>query len=107
MRKTGYVHTYIVLPSTIYGIATGKPFDLGISNAHSIQVPVAIKASLDRGQGGMIGEGKNIWPNVEIHEREFLFVYSVPTLPDFRCRGRIVPSHSRCRLVRPKHSTRP
>jgi hypothetical protein len=37
----------------------------------------AIKASLDRGQGGMIGEGKNIWPNVEIHEREFLFVSSV------------------------------
>jgi small basic protein len=72
-RQTGYVRTYIVLPSTIYGIASGKLFDLGISNAHSIQVPVAIKASLDRGQGGVIGEGKNIWPNVEIHEREFLF----------------------------------
>ena len=75
--ETGYVRTYIVLPSTIYGIATGKLFDLGISHAHSIQVPIAIKASLDRGQGGMIGEGKNIWPLVEIHERQSLFVYSV------------------------------
>lgn len=71
--KEGYVRTYIVLPSTIYGIATGKLFDLGISNAHSIQVPVAIKASLDRGQGGVIGEGKNIWPNVEIHEQAELY----------------------------------
>jgi hypothetical protein len=71
--KDGYVRTYIVLPSTIYGIATGKPFDLGISNSHSIQVPIAIKASLDRGQGGMIGEGKNIWPNVEIHEQAELY----------------------------------
>lgn len=71
--KDGYVRTYIVLPSTVYGIATGKLFDLGISHAHSIQVPFAIKASLDRGQGGMIGEGKNIWPDVEIHEQAELF----------------------------------
>jgi len=71
--KAGYVRTYIILPSTIYGIATGKLFDLGISNPHSIQVPIAIKASLDRGQGGMIGQGKNIWPNVEIHEQAELY----------------------------------
>jgi len=66
--KEGYVRTYIVLPPTVYGIATGKLRDLGISNPHSIQIPIAIKASLDRGQGGVIGEGKNIWPHVEIHE---------------------------------------
>ncbi|KAH8990310.1 hypothetical protein EDB92DRAFT_1999227 [Lactarius akahatsu] len=62
-----------VLPSTIYGIATGKLFDLGISHAYSQQIPAAIKASLDRGQGGMIGEGKNIWPNVEVHEQAELY----------------------------------
>ncbi|KAH9003177.1 hypothetical protein EDB86DRAFT_3117868 [Lactarius hatsudake] len=73
MCDTGYVRTYIVLPSTIYGIATGKLFDLGISHAHSIQLPVAIKASVDRGQGGVIGEGKNIWPNVEVHEQAELY----------------------------------
>ena len=78
---TGYVRTYIVLPSTIYGIATGKLFDLGISNAHSIQVPIAIKASLDRGQGGVIGEGKNYWPSVEVHERESSSVFSVSVFP--------------------------
>ncbi|KAH9047393.1 hypothetical protein EDB84DRAFT_1461671 [Lactarius hengduanensis] len=71
--KEGYVRTYIVLPSTIYGIATGKLFDLGISHAYSQQIPAAIKASLDRGQGGVIGEGKNIWPNVEVHEQAELY----------------------------------
>jgi hypothetical protein len=80
--ETGYVRTYIVLPATIYGIATGKLFDLGISHAHSILVPLAIKASLDRGQGGMIGEGKDIWPNVEIHERELSFVHGIQGSPN-------------------------
>ena len=66
------MRTYIVLPPTIYGIATGKLYDLGISNPHSIQIPIAIRAALDRGQGGVVGEGKNIWPHVEVNEREFL-----------------------------------
>jgi hypothetical protein len=67
---TGYVRTYVVLPSTIYGIPRGKLFDLGIAHRQSIQIPLAIRASLDRGQGGVIGEGKNIWPHVEVNERE-------------------------------------
>ncbi|KAI9439803.1 hypothetical protein H4582DRAFT_1812928, partial [Lactarius indigo] len=71
MRRK-FVRTYIVLPSTIYGIATGNLFNLGISHPHSIQVPFAMKASLGRGEGGVIGEGKNIWPNVKMHERESL-----------------------------------
>jgi hypothetical protein len=69
--RTGYVRTYIVLPPTIYGKATGKLYDLGISNPHSIQIPLAIRTALDRGQGGMVGEGKNIWSHVEVNEREF------------------------------------
>jgi len=88
--KEGYVRTYIVLPSTIYGIATGKLYDLGISNPHSIQIPLAIRRSLDRGQGGVIGEGKNIWPHVEIHELVELYqllldaTLSDPNLPHGR-----------------------
>lgn len=68
MEILGYVKTYIVLPSTTYGIATGKLVDLGIQNPYSIQIPDLISASLNRGQGGMIGEGKNIFPNVNIEE---------------------------------------
>ncbi|KAG6813899.1 hypothetical protein H0H92_005748 [Tricholoma furcatifolium] len=72
--KAGYVKSYIVLPSTIYGIAVHKLVDLGISNPHSIQIPSLIDASLDRGQGGMVGQGKNIWPNVHIDDVADLYL---------------------------------
>lgn len=71
--KEGYVRTYIVLPPTIYGKATGRLYDLGISNRHSIQIPLAIRTALDRGQGGVVGEGKNIWPHVELNELAELY----------------------------------
>jgi hypothetical protein len=64
---------YIILPSTIYGIATGKLVELGIQNPYSVQIPGLINASLDRGQGGMIGLGKNIWPNVSIEDSRCTF----------------------------------
>ena len=31
-------------------------------------VPTLIRASLDRGQGGMVGLGKNKWPNVDVDD---------------------------------------
>lgn len=65
---TGYVNTYIILPSTIYGIASGPLVDMELQNAHSQQIPKLVKASIYRGQGGMVGLGKNIWPNIHIEE---------------------------------------
>ncbi|KZV58957.1 hypothetical protein PENSPDRAFT_596245, partial [Peniophora sp. CONT] len=70
----GYVKSYIVLPSTIWGILTGKLVDAGIANPHSIQLPVAIKASIRKGQGAMVGKGENVWPHVEIHELSDLYI---------------------------------
>jgi hypothetical protein len=64
----GYVRTYIILPSTIYGIAAGPLVDDGISKSHSAQIPSQIKASIARGQGGVTGEGKNIWPHVHVDD---------------------------------------
>ncbi|KAH7915630.1 hypothetical protein BJ138DRAFT_1176400 [Hygrophoropsis aurantiaca] len=72
--KQGYVKTHIILPSTIYGIASSPVVDLGLQNPHSIQIPGLIKASLDRGQGGMVGEGKNLWPNVHIDDIADLYI---------------------------------
>ncbi|GLB40153.1 putative NAD-P-binding protein [Lyophyllum shimeji] len=71
--KKGYVRTYIVAPSTIYGIANTKLVDLGVQNPHSIQIPALVDASLDRRQGGMVGEGKNIWNNVSNSDIADLF----------------------------------
>jgi hypothetical protein len=64
----GYVRTYIILPTTVWGIAIGPLVDLGVQNPVSIQVPILIDASMDRGQGGMVGAGKNLWGNVNIND---------------------------------------
>ncbi|KAJ7020329.1 NAD(P)-binding protein [Mycena alexandri] len=71
--EEGYVKSYIVLPSTIYGLAKGQLVDAGLQNPHSQQIPALISAALDRGRAGMVGEGKNLWPNVEIHELADLY----------------------------------
>ena len=42
--------------------------DQGIQNRLSIQVPQLIRASLARGRAGMVGDGKNIWPDVNIDD---------------------------------------
>lgn len=79
----GICKSYIVLPSTIWGEGKGELYDKGISNSFSDQIPTLIRASLDRGQAGVIGKGKsccfhsdhavfadnigsNIWPHVNI-----------------------------------------
>ncbi|KAH7928228.1 NAD(P)-binding protein [Leucogyrophana mollusca] len=69
--KQGYAKTHIILPSTIYSLATGRLVDLGIQNPRSIQIPVLIKAGLERGQGGVVGLGKNLWPNVHIDDSKW------------------------------------
>ncbi|KAF9474242.1 NAD(P)-binding protein [Pholiota conissans] len=70
----GYLKSYIILPSTIYGIASGILVENGIQNPHSIQVPALIKASLDRGRAGMVGAGKNLWPDVDIDDVADLYI---------------------------------
>ncbi|KAG6820957.1 hypothetical protein H0H93_009193 [Arthromyces matolae] len=72
--KQGFVKTYIVLPSLIYGLATSKLVDLGLQNQHSMQVPYLISVSLDRHQVGMVGQGKNLWPNVHIDDIANLYI---------------------------------
>lgn len=65
---SGYIDSYIIVPSTIWGLAEGPLVDAEIMNPRSIQIPALINASLDRGHAGMVGAGKNIWPNVNINE---------------------------------------
>ncbi|KAI4522720.1 NAD(P)-binding protein [Schizophyllum commune Loenen D] len=64
----GYVYTYIILPSTIYGWAKHDLVDRGIANYRSVQVPVLAAASLERRRAGMVGKGVSRWPSVEVHE---------------------------------------
>jgi hypothetical protein len=64
----GFVHAYIVLPSTIYGISKTVFADRGLANPQSQQVPLLIRMSIDRGAAAMVGKGANVWPNVHIRD---------------------------------------
>ena len=66
----GYVKTYIVLPSTIWGVASNPIIDAGIANKFSIQVPAMIRAALGRGQAGVVGKGQGLWNGINVNERQ-------------------------------------
>ncbi|EED84078.1 predicted protein [Postia placenta Mad-698-R] len=72
--EQGYARTYTILPSTIYGQAKGPLFDAGVSNSTSIQIPYLIRAALGRKQGGVVGQGKAIWPDVHIDDVADLYI---------------------------------
>ncbi|KAI5997249.1 hypothetical protein F5J12DRAFT_895891 [Pisolithus orientalis] len=65
---------YIILPSTIYALAKTKFVDLGLQNPRSQQIPRLIRAGLLKGQGGMVGKGENVWPNVHIDDIADLYI---------------------------------
>lgn len=65
-----------MVPSTIWGIASNPLVDAGIQNPYSQQIPNLIRASLDRRQGGMVGKGLAIHPDVNIEDGE-------RSIPDF------------------------
>lgn len=68
-EKDGYVRTFIIIPSTVWGLQRGPLVDAGIGNRHSQALPSIIRTSIERGQGGVIGKGLNVWSHVEVHER--------------------------------------
>ncbi|GBE86900.1 NAD-P-binding protein [Sparassis crispa] len=70
----GYVRTHIVMPSMIYGIASGPLVAAGISNPQSVQIPNLIRASLHRRQAGMVGSGISFWPDIHIDDVADLYI---------------------------------
>lgn len=72
IHPLGYVRAYIILPSTIYGIAKNPLVEVGIQNPHSQQIPALINAALGRGQAGMVGKGLALWPDVHVDDSKQL-----------------------------------
>lgn len=68
--KASYVKTFIIYGPTIWGEPTGPLFESGLAHASSNQLPLAIKTSVGRGQGGVVGEGLNIWNHAHIADGE-------------------------------------
>ncbi|TBU33513.1 NAD(P)-binding protein [Dichomitus squalens] len=72
--EKGFARTHIVLPSTIYGIASHPLVKAGVSNPHSQQIPGIIRASLDRKRAGVVGKGLAWWPSVHIDDIAELYI---------------------------------
>lgn len=72
--QEGYVKTYMILPSLIYGIASHPLVEAGISNPYSIGIPFLINAGLERGQAGFVGKGLSMWPCVSIDDTAEQFI---------------------------------
>ncbi|KZV64406.1 NAD(P)-binding protein [Peniophora sp. CONT] len=69
----GYVRTYIVCPSIIYGVLKGPLVHAGIAHAYSVTIVVAVKLSIQRGQGAMVGKGLNSYPVAHIEDTAELY----------------------------------
>ncbi|TXT07483.1 hypothetical protein VHUM_03203 [Vanrija humicola] len=71
--RAGYVYTYIIIPSTIYGISKTVFSDKGLANPQSQQIPHITRFGIERGVPAQFGQGLNLWPNVEVHDLADLY----------------------------------
>ncbi|KAJ7581591.1 hypothetical protein C8J56DRAFT_895195 [Mycena floridula] len=72
--QQGYVKTHIVVPGFIYGVATGKVAESGIQNTRNTIGVGFFSFAFERGEAGMLGDGKNECSHVEISEISNLVV---------------------------------
>ncbi|OJT03680.1 hypothetical protein TRAPUB_5708 [Trametes pubescens] len=70
----GYARTHIILPSAIYGLATGLLFDAGISNPHTMIFPIYVRSALHHGHLAILNEGASHWASVHIDDVTDIFV---------------------------------
>ncbi|KAF2084526.1 NAD(P)-binding protein [Saccharata proteae CBS 121410] len=61
----------IVCPPTIYGQGRGP------ANQRSLQLPGLAHVTLQRGKGFMVGEGRNLWCGVHVHDLSALYLLLV------------------------------
>ncbi|KAF7344718.1 NmrA domain-containing protein [Mycena venus] len=87
----GYIKSYIILPTTVWGIPTGALVDGGIQNWQNSMVNFLLSPSLARGQGGMVGEGQNVWNNVEVNELAhfYMILYDAVMANEKTAHGRV------------------
>ncbi|KAJ6554640.1 hypothetical protein B0H19DRAFT_1210906 [Mycena capillaripes] len=70
----GYIKSYIILPTTVYGVASGPLVESGIQKPERGLLPPLIATALARGQAGMVGEGKNISHSIELRDIADLYI---------------------------------
>ncbi|KAJ9111212.1 hypothetical protein QFC22_006587 [Naganishia vaughanmartiniae] len=88
--ERGDLKSYIIFPSTIYGLNRSVVVQQGVGNDQSLQMPALMKASIARKRPGTVGKGLNVWPNVHIDDVANLFelVYNLALNGDNGNHGR-------------------
>ena len=64
----GYARTHILMPSVVYGVATGPLVDAGVANPHTAMIPIFVRTALSRGSVGVMGKGISMWANVHVDD---------------------------------------
>ncbi|EKM58542.1 uncharacterized protein PHACADRAFT_59783, partial [Phanerochaete carnosa HHB-10118-sp] len=70
--KQDYCRTYIVFPSTVYSITKTFLVDAGLQNSYLSQIPMLIKASVNRVGAGMVRKGLALKLHVYINDCQSL-----------------------------------
>ncbi|KAI0635601.1 NAD-P-binding protein [Trametes polyzona] len=72
--EAGYVRSHIILPSLVYGVATGPLFESGISNAHTVFTPILVRTALRQGNVAVLNKGESVWSNVHIDDLANMYI---------------------------------
>lgn len=72
--------SHLVIPPIVFGLSSGRLVDLGVQNRHSVAIPWILKGAVAEGKVRVVGEGKNIWGNVHVDEREYHISSETPGL---------------------------
>lgn len=71
--QDGYAKTFIIAPSVVYGIPTGRLVDLGVQQTHTTVLKTFIDIAQSGGAAVTPGEGKNIFAYIHVDDCADLF----------------------------------
>jgi len=69
--KEGYVKSYLLVIPVVYGEPKSRFVDAGIQHSRCAMIILLGKPALDRGEPGVVGEGKNVWSIVDVNDCEY------------------------------------
>jgi len=66
--KEGYLKSYLLIIPVVCGEPKSRFVDAGIQHSRCTIVVLLGKPALERGEAGVIGEGKNVWSIVDVND---------------------------------------
>ncbi|TCD67904.1 hypothetical protein EIP91_011838 [Steccherinum ochraceum] len=70
----GFVKAYVIIPTLVYGLATGRFVDAGVQNPVPTSVMLLDAIRQARGVFGRVGPAKNIYATIEVHDLARLYL---------------------------------